>query len=89
MMGTSGAGVWGASSGWNTTPVAPVQNNLWGSPVTPAAQQLQSQPNAFDTNGWGLPVSVPSNANNLFGSSQAQAAPKKDDVFGDLWGDFK
>ena len=88
MMGTSGAGVWGASSGWNT-PVAPVQNNLWGSPVTPAAQQLQSQPNAFDTNGWGLSVSVPSNANNIFGSSQAQAAPKKDDVFGDLWGDFK
>ncbi|KIK43839.1 hypothetical protein CY34DRAFT_803345 [Suillus luteus UH-Slu-Lm8-n1] len=91
MMGTGGTGLWGASSGWNATPVAPSQNNtLWGSAVTPTAQQPQSQTNSFNTNDiWGSSVSAPSNANNLFGTSQAHPAPKKDDVFGDLWGDFK
>ncbi|OJA13468.1 hypothetical protein AZE42_04406 [Rhizopogon vesiculosus] len=90
MMGTSGAAFWGAASGWNTTPPAPPQNNLWGSSVTPSTQQPQSQLGAFNTNDiWGSSVSAPSNANNLSGTSQAQAASKKDDVFGDLWGDFK
>lgn len=91
MMGTGGTGLWGASSGWNATPVAPSQNNTpWGSAVTPTAQQPQSQANSFNTNDiWGSSVSAPSNANNLFGTSQAHPAPKKDDVFGDLWGDFK
>ncbi|KAG1746883.1 hypothetical protein EDB19DRAFT_1894104 [Suillus lakei] len=90
MMGTGGTGLWGASSGWNATPVAPSQNTLWGSSVTPTTQQPQSQANSFNTDDiWGSSVSAPSNANNLFGTSQAQPAPKKDDVFGDLWGDFK
>jgi stromal membrane-associated protein len=90
MMGTSGTGVWGASSGWNSPPVAPSQNNLWGSSVTPTTQQPQPQSGTFNTNDiWGTSASAPSNANNLFGTSQAQAATKKDDVFGDLWGDFK
>lgn len=88
MMGTGGTGFWGSSSGWNTTPVAPSQNNLWESSVIPATQQPQSQLGAFGTDDvWGSSISVP--ANNLFGTSQAQPAPKKDDVFGDLWGDFK
>jgi stromal membrane-associated protein len=90
MMGTGGTGLWGASSGWNATPVAPSQNTLWGNAVTPTAQQPQSQANSFNTNDiWGSSVPAPSNANNLFGASQVQPAPKKDDVFGDLWGDFK
>ncbi|KAG2134576.1 uncharacterized protein EDB93DRAFT_1322814 [Suillus bovinus] len=89
MMGTNGTGLWGASSGWNATPVAPSQNTLWGSSVTPMAQQPQSQVNSFNTNDiWGSSVSTPSNT-NLSGTSQAHPAPKKDDVFGDLWGDFK
>jgi stromal membrane-associated protein len=90
MMGTNGTGVWGASSGWNSPPVAPSQNNLWGSSVTPTTQQPQPQLGTFNTNDiWGTAASAPSNANNLFGTSQAQATTKKDDVFGDLWGDFK
>ncbi|KAG1829410.1 hypothetical protein EV424DRAFT_426595 [Suillus variegatus] len=90
MMGTGGTGLWGASSGWNATPVAPSQNTLWGSSVTPTAQQPQSQVNSFNTNDiWGSSVSAPSNSNNLLGTSQAHPASKKDDVFGDLWGDFK
>jgi stromal membrane-associated protein len=90
MMGTGGTGLWGASSGWNATPVAPSQNTLWGSAVTPTTQQPQSQANSFNTNDiWGSSVSAPCNANNLVGTSQAHPAPKKDDVFGDLWGDFK
>ncbi|KAG2361908.1 hypothetical protein BDR07DRAFT_1471947 [Suillus spraguei] len=90
MMGTSGTGLWGASSGWNATPVTPSQNTLWGNSVTPTAQQPQSQANSFNTNDiWGSSVSAPGNATNLSGTSQAYPAPKKDDVFGDLWGDFK
>ncbi|KAG2066740.1 ArfGap-domain-containing protein [Suillus decipiens] len=90
MMGTSGTGLWGASSGWNATPVTPSQNTLWGSSVTPTAQQPQSQTNSFNTNDiWGSSVSAPGNATNLSGTSHAYPAPKKDDVFGDLWGDFK
>lgn len=88
LMGTNGAGFWGASSGWNATPAAPSQNHIWGSAGTPATQQPQLS--AFNTNDiWGSSVSEPSNTNSLFGTSQAQTAPKKDDVFGDLWGDFK
>ncbi|KAG0703482.1 hypothetical protein DFH29DRAFT_803389 [Suillus ampliporus] len=90
MVGTSGTGLWGASSGWNATPVAATQNTLWGSSVTPTAQQPQSQSSSFNTDDiWGSSVSAPSNASSLFGTSQAQPAPKKDDVFGDLWGNFK
>ncbi|KAG2342685.1 ArfGap-domain-containing protein [Suillus weaverae] len=90
MMGTGGTGLWGASSGWNASPVAPSQNTLWGSSVTPTAQQPQSQANSFNTNDiWGSSVSAPSYTNNNFGTSQTHPVPKKDDVFGDLWGEFK
>ncbi|KAG1741786.1 uncharacterized protein EDB91DRAFT_1052219 [Suillus paluster] len=90
MMGSSGTSLWGASSGWNATPVAPPQNTLWGSSGTPTAQQPQPQLSSFNANDiWGASVSAPTNSNNLFGTSQAQPVPKKEDVFGDLWGDFK
>ncbi|KAG2156978.1 hypothetical protein DEU56DRAFT_968791 [Suillus clintonianus] len=91
MMGTGGTSLWGASSSsWGATPVAPSPNTLWGSSVIPTAQQPQPQANSSNTNDiWGSSVSAPSNDSSLWGTSQVQPAQKKDDVFGDLWGDFK
>jgi stromal membrane-associated protein len=48
MMGASGTGMWGVSSGWNQSGGAsnsvPAQNNLWGAPAAAPAQ-----PSLFDT----------------------------------------
>ena len=85
MMGTAGTGQWGVSSGWtgalpNTTPSA----NIWGAPA--------SNNNGTSTSAFGA-----WNTTDIWGGSaqengaQTATAPasKKDDVFGDLWGDFK
>ncbi|KAK0201083.1 hypothetical protein DFS33DRAFT_1103445 [Desarmillaria ectypa] len=99
MMGTGGAGMWGVSSGWNAAAAPPAQPNLWSAPVP---QQPQPQPSLFASSAaiWGTPA--PSNgtsqtSNDLFGSfasasagaTMTTMAQKKDDVFGDIWGDFK
>lgn len=96
MMGTGGTGMWGVSSGWNTATTPAAQQNLWGAP----ASQQQQQPSLFASSAaiWGAPA--PSNGTNqassdLFGSFASAGAittttvQKKDDVFGDIWGDFK
>jgi stromal membrane-associated protein len=87
MIGTTGSGMWGASSGW-TGPVTavPPQPNIWNTP-TPAAQS-----NIFDTNSiWGGTATsntpTTTTTQDLWASSSA--APKKDEVFGDIWGSFK
>lgn len=91
MIGNSGAGAWGASSGWTGTPAAimpPAQGNLWGNP-TPGHQQQQA--NLFNTNDvWGSASSSAAPAPDLF-STPFSTAPsqKKDDAFGDIWGGFK
>lgn len=77
MIGTGGAGAWGASSGWNAPPASAQPGNLWGT-----ADNV-SQGSLFNTNDiWGS-----TNASSGSGASPAQ--PKKDDVFGDLWGGSK
>jgi len=89
MMGTNGTGMWGASSGWTGAPPMPAQANVWGTPAQPAPQQQ----NLFNTSAvWGAttPSATAPAASDLFGSSfGTQPAPKKDDVFGDIWGGFK
>lgn len=96
MMGNNGPGMWGASSGWTGAQAMPAQPNVWGAPAAPAALP-QQQAALFNTNAvWGAPNPAPGAAAggsaDLFGSfasAQPAAAPKKDDVFGDIWGGFK
>lgn len=103
MMGTTGTGMWGSSSGWAPAP-PPAQPDVWGGfqnvPTgTPAAPLQQNSQNLFETqNVWGSSsgpgAQSAGEANILFGSSFGSSpAPastqKKDDAFGDLWGGFK
>lgn len=87
MMGNSGSGMWGASSGW--TGAVAAQPQVWG---TPAAQAIPQQ-QMFNTNAvWGTPAApAAAPAPDPFAafSTVAQPAVKKDDVFGDIWGGFK
>ncbi|KAH0838778.1 hypothetical protein J3R83DRAFT_7154 [Lanmaoa asiatica] len=86
MMGTTGTGLWGVSSGWNgplpnTTPSA----NIWGAPA--ATTGTSAFTNTTDI--WGGSAGNTTRTNNGLFAAQPAAASKKDDVFGDLWGDFK
>lgn len=92
MMGDNGSGMWGASSGWGAAaPVPPAQGNVWGNPAP--AQQPMHAPPAGMNDLWGnsssaAPAPVGGGL-DLFSAPSAGAAPKKDDVFGDIWGSFK
>ncbi|KIK94685.1 hypothetical protein PAXRUDRAFT_431741 [Paxillus rubicundulus Ve08.2h10] len=87
MMGTSGPGFWGVSSGWNGTPTASTAtSNIWENPATTSTHQ----PNALDTTDiWGVSSTTTSTTTNSLFVSQKPAVAKRDDVFGDLWGNFK
>ncbi|KAL4071201.1 hypothetical protein V8B97DRAFT_1871500 [Scleroderma yunnanense] len=90
MMGTDGVGMWGASSGW-TAPVSNNTNNIWNTPSS-ASTTTNNHLGTFNTTDiWASSWNNTSTAasNSLFTSSQTPAAPKKDNIFGDLWGDFK
>ncbi|KAH7884100.1 hypothetical protein F5I97DRAFT_1813264 [Phlebopus sp. FC_14] len=95
MIGTNGTGAWGVSSGWSAPPTAP-SNSIWGSTsttttTTATPQSTNHQLNVFNTTDiWASSTSAAGNTTttNSF-VSQTPAAPKKDDVFGDLWGNFK
>ncbi|KAG5642563.1 hypothetical protein DXG03_002550 [Asterophora parasitica] len=104
MLGTTGVGAWGASSGWGAPAAAaappPAQNNLWGSaglgglPAGAAPPHNSSQAALFNTTAvWGAPAApqAQGQGQDLFGAfgAQPQQQQKKDDVFGDLWGGFK
>jgi len=86
MMGMNGTGMWGTTSGW-TAPVAiPPQANVWDSPPFAAPQQqLQQQPNLFNSTAvWGNSAATPTPA-----TPDTTPEVQKDDVFGDIWGGFK
>lgn len=89
MMGQSGVGMWGASSGW-AAPAQPAQSSLWGAPAT---NTTQPTPDLFASGNdvWGAPASAQAQSSDPFGSfaSPTTNNSKKDDAFGDLWGDFK
>ena len=81
MMGMTGTGMWGATSGW-AAPDLPAQANVWNSPSITS----QQQPNLFEsTAAWGT---TPTSAIQDL-STPTPAVQKKDDVFGDIWGGFK
>lgn len=84
MIGNTGIGAWGTSSGWGSVPAAPpVQPNVWGTPANTSLSTQQA--NFFNTNDiWGG-NSVTSGG----GSFSPPTTQKKDDVFGDIWGSFK
>ncbi len=90
MVGGTGVGAWGVNSGWNNNPsVSPAQPSLWGSAT------LQQQPNLFASSNdvWGNASTGAGPTTDLFGSANmtgnSVTAPKKDDVFGDIWGSLK
>lgn len=91
MIGTTGVGAWGASSGWTGGPVAPSpQSSLWGAPGTASLQPQQSS--LFNTSEvWSASQNQPSQ--DLFGNqprmTSVASTVKKDDLFDDIWGGFK
>ncbi len=91
MVGTTGVGAWGTSSGWTGGPAAPSsQSNLWGAPGTASLQPQQSS--LFNTSEvWGASQNQPSQ--DLFGNqprvTSVASTVKKDDLFDDIWGGFK
>ncbi|KAF8639402.1 hypothetical protein AX17_001527 [Amanita inopinata Kibby_2008] len=91
MMGTAGVGAWGTSSGWTGTAAAPTaQPNLWATPGTTTIPAQNSS--LFNTSDvWSTPgPSQHQTTQDLFSTpATTTQANKKDDVFGDLWGDFK
>ena len=88
MIGSTGVGTWGASSGWTApAPAPPAQGNLWGSPASSAPTQ-QKQPDLFGGDIWGGSSTVPGGGADMWGSS-GTGPQKKDDAFGDIWGGFK
>ncbi|TFK96656.1 hypothetical protein BDV98DRAFT_555086 [Pterulicium gracile] len=82
MAGTQGVGMWGTSSGWNDQPAAQL-NNVWGNP-TPMNAPAPANDLFGGSNVWGSSNTTTSSSNNMAGG-----APKKDDVFGDIWSGFK
>ena len=84
MIGTTGVGAWGASSGWTGGSAAPSsQSGLLGT---------VPQSSLFNTSEvWGVPQSQHSQDVLHQRKTSASVAPtvKKDDVFGDIWGGFK
>jgi stromal membrane-associated protein len=82
-MGLNGVGAWGAPD---------LPNNVWAN--SSASPQRQQQATLLNTsNVWdGMNLGLPSQRQSQSTFSEpCSAAPvqKKDDVFGDLWGDFK
>jgi stromal membrane-associated protein len=97
MMGQTGTGMWGVSSGWNPPQPQP-QANAWGGFTSGVSQQPQQQGN------FGL--GAHSTSNNGFGGFQQPAAfsttdiwanngtpttanSQQKDAFDDIWGGFK
>jgi len=99
MMGQTGTGMWGVSSGWNTSQPQP-QGNAWGNFTSAVPQQSQPQQGSV---GFGTqPVS-----NGGFGGFQQSPAlsttdiwagnntatttanNQQKDAFDDIWGGFK
>lgn len=90
-MGLNGVGAWGASSAWTGLSAPDLPNTVWAdSSASPQHQQgsLSNTGNVWDGMNFGLPTQQQSQS--MF-SEPFSATPvhKKDDVFGDLWGDFK
>ena len=82
MMGMNGAGMWGATSGW-AAPVILAQANVWSSPSFTSPPQ--QQPNLFEsTAAW---CTTPMSA--MPDLSTTPEVQKKDNVFGDICGEFK
>ncbi|THH04798.1 hypothetical protein EW145_g5261 [Phellinidium pouzarii] len=102
MIGSGGTSMWGAQSGWAAAPPV-AQPNVWGSfqdatssapAATPSTQGLFETQNIWNSSTGGAQASE--GTIDIFGSiaSTGTIAPvsstqKKDDAFGDLWGDFK
>lgn len=98
MMGNAGVGMWGASSGWAppAAVVPPAQANVWGATASQPAPQTM-QPNLFASGNdiWGKSgATTTPGSQDPFGSFASVPPPsqgnqRKDDAFGDIWGDFK
>lgn len=90
MMGNAGAGMWGASSGWNAPSVSAASTNLWGAPTI-----TNSAPNNNQFGGFAQaqPAAQPStqsffNTSDIWASSATTSttAPGGGNAFGSSMG---
>lgn len=98
LVGTSGVGMWGVQSGWSASPAqAPPASqgdiwNNWSSSSQPPNTLQSNTQGVLETQSiWGSSNEnrVPNLSSNVFASAPVTSTQKKDDAFGELWGDFK
>ncbi|KAI0063062.1 ArfGap-domain-containing protein [Artomyces pyxidatus] len=92
--GVPSSAAWNVGHAWNApaaTPVPPAQGNIWGGSAPAAAPQAQVLLGSGGDIWGGSASSGGMGGGDLFGASAPATAapPKKDDVFGDIWGGFK
>ena len=100
MMGQTGTGMWGVSSGWSAPQPQP-QGNVWGNFTSTVPQQSQQQQGnvGFGTqpasnSGFGeFQKSTVFSTTDVWASNTATATTnnqqKQKDAFDDIWGGFK
>lgn len=100
MSGASNEGLWSGQPNWGA-PAPSSQSNTWGGlqTATTTTARTNNAPGIFETQSiWGSTTQNGQNSaasGDVFGllSGKTSTVPastqKKDDVFGDIWGDFK
>lgn len=79
LIGNTGVGAWGTSSGWAPPVAPPSQQNVWNTPTTLPTQQTD----LFNTNDvWG-------NSSSQSTTGPGTSSARKNDAFSDIWGSFK
>lgn len=98
MMGQTGTGMWGVSSGWNAPQPQP-QGNVWGNFTSAAPQQPQQQQGSIGfgtqpaSNGGfgGFQQSPALSTTDIWANNTTTATTnnQQKDAFDDIWGGFK
>ena len=96
MMGQTGTGMWGASSGWNPPQPQP-QANVWGNFTSGVSHQPQQQGNfglrtqPASNGGFGFQQPAAFSTTDIWASNSTPATTnnQRKDAFDDIWGGFK
>ena len=94
MMGQTGAGMWGVSSGWNA-PQSQPQGNVWAASQQPQQQQgnFVSETHPASNGGFGgFQQSTTLSTTGIWANNDVVAATtnnQQKDAFDDIWGGFK
>ena len=91
MVGQTGTGMWGVSSGWNPQPQP--QANVWGnftSGVSPQLQQGNFGAQPASNGGFGaFQQSAGLSTTDVWANNSSTPTTTKKDAFDDIWGGFK